>query len=71
MALFVRIFTTRRTHTLPKIHCQPGSMIDELSVVTNESGGVRAYLHAADGVTREQLLRITKAFESKYARSCR
>lgn len=39
-------------------HYKDGSLIDEVQILSNDSGGLRAYLHARDDATTEQLAQV-------------
>lgn len=48
---------------MPLYQFQSGSILDEVAILTNESGGTRAYLHAAAGTRPDQLLQIQTSIE--------
>ncbi|MBN8543102.1 MAG: hypothetical protein J0M34_02440 [Alphaproteobacteria bacterium] len=42
-----------------------GALIDEVEIVTNEQGGARAYLHAREGITPQDITNIQQQFALK------
>ncbi|MFZ4126181.1 MAG: hypothetical protein ACOYJ2_08980, partial [Rickettsiales bacterium] len=42
-----------------------GALIDELEIITNEQGGVRAYVHARNGITPQEITNIQQQFALK------
>lgn len=46
-------------------HYQSGSLLDSMQILTNESGGQRAYLHAVDSASSEKLRAAKQAIRAR------